>query len=122
MVLISSCTCPGYNITYMCRVCGSQTTATVWEGTAFDCPGVSNEISLRHSQFIGRSGECNNGALEGYSVVIEEQNCYVSKLNARVSAALNGTTVECAFDGDSGQETVDIQRVEISTGMSAWLI
>jgi hypothetical protein len=101
-------------------VCGADTTATVWEGTAFDCPATSDEIALRHSQFNSPerlSGDCSDGRLIAYAIR-EEQNCYISQLNATVSADLNGTIVVCAFEaqGMNGFQTVNRSTVSITTG------
>lgn len=117
---LSGCTCPGYDITYMCKVCGTDTTTTVWEGSAFQCPENSDEISLRHSQFNvpneQETGDCSNGAIVGYSIGIEDQDCYVSRLDVTISQSLNGTTVECTFEGTGGQRTINTNTVEITTG------
>lgn len=55
----NDCGCPGQSVSYSCTVAGGET--TLWAGTAFMCGG--NEISLRHDQFEGAIGECNNGAI-----------------------------------------------------------
>lgn len=66
LVKLTDCTCPGYNVTYECTVCGEG--ATVWTGCLFDCH--SDEITLRHSLFVtdSASGECNNGAVVARSI------------------------------------------------------
>ena len=72
--------------------------SSIWRGTAFDCPGSMNEISLRHSLFnaSGASGSCSSGAITAESVGVVD-NCYTSTLMVNVSPALNGTTVECTL-------------------------
>ena len=74
--------------------------STFWRGTAFDCPGSSNVISLSHSLFntTGMSGTCTSGAITAESVGVVD-NCYTSRLMVTVSSALNGTTVECTLSG-----------------------
>ena len=123
---LSGCTCPGYGIAYTCTVCGAETTTTVWEGTAFQCPETSNEIALRHSQFTDQdspeSGDCSGGSLIAYATG-KEQNCYISQLNATVSADLNGSTIECSFEarGMNGFQTVNRSTVSITTGIKITL-
>ena len=53
----------------------------------------------------------------------KEQNCYISQLNATVSADLNGATIACAFEaqGISGQ-IVNTSTVNITTGMIIVLV
>ena len=74
--------------------------SSVWRGSAFDCPGVSNVILLGHSLFStsGVSGTCTNGAITAESVNVVD-NCYTSRLMVTVSSGLNGTTVECTLSG-----------------------
>lgn len=75
--------------------------ATLWNGTAFDCP--TNEIILRNSRFStgGISDDCNNGAITGQSVRVDN-NCYTSQLNVAVSASLNNKTVRCTLNSNDG--------------------
>ena len=103
-------------------MCGSETTTTVWEGTAFRCQANSDEIALRHSQFTNQnqpeSGDCNGGSLVAYAIGVEEQNCYISQLNVTVNTRLNGTTVVCAFEalGINELQIVNTSMVAITTG------
>ena len=74
---------------------------SVWRGTAFNCPVVFNEISLRHSSFNtsgGATGTCASGAITAESVGVAD-NCYTSRLMVTVTPALNGSTVECTLSG-----------------------
>ena len=43
--------------------------ATMWRGTAFNCPGFGNKIVLSHPRFKseGTVGQCNNGMIIGHS-------------------------------------------------------
>ena len=71
--------------------------STVWRGTAFNCPGSANVISLGHSSFNisgGTTGTC--GAITAASVGVVD-NCYTSRLMVNVSVGLNETTVECTL-------------------------
>ena len=47
LVAINGCTCEGYDRMYECRITGSG--ATVWRGSAFNCPATGNEILFLHS-------------------------------------------------------------------------
>lgn len=69
---------------------------TVWGGTAFNCAG-RNEISLRHNPFENAVGECNDGAIVGYSIQTG-QNRYTSRLDVRLSTDLQGRTITCSVD------------------------
>lgn len=58
------CICSGSIVTYQCCIVGGGT--TVWQGSAFQCPGLNRHISLRHSKFNTSEkpyGGCNNGAI-----------------------------------------------------------
>ena len=96
--------CPGEVVNYTCTVVDPSGNppigSTVWRGTAFNCPGVSNVISLGHSIFntTGASGMCNSGAITAESVGVVD-SCYTSRLMVTVSPALNETTVECTLSG-----------------------
>ena len=75
--------------------------SSFWRGTAFNCPGSFNGITLGHSLFNtsgGASGTCNSGGLIAESVSVVD-NCFTSRLMLTVSSALNGTTVECTLSG-----------------------
>ena len=88
---LSGCTCPGYKVEYECTTVGMG--ATVWHGTAFNCP--SNEITLRHSQFdrVHAIGECNQGDICAHAESNGSNNRYTSRLIVNVTSALNDKTV-----------------------------
>ena len=96
--------CPGEVVNYTCTVVDTSGNppigSSVWRGTAFDCSGSANVISLGHSMFntSGATGTCNNGAITAESVGVVD-NCYTSRLMVTVSPALNDTTVECTLSG-----------------------
>jgi hypothetical protein len=86
----------GEVLTFTCTVGGGNT--VIWSGSAFDCAG--NEITLVHEEFNnGTSGECNNGAIIGWSVGTTD-TCYynISKLNVTGSNGLNNKIVKCSSD------------------------
>ena len=86
---------------------------TVWGGTAFNCPD-RNEISLRHNQFENAIGECNDGAIVGYSVE-NVDNCFTSRLDVRLSADLQGRTITCSVDDGSGVIMLGTSALIVST-------
>ena len=94
--------CPGEVVNYTCPVVDATGNppigSSLWRGTAFNCLGSQDEISLRHSSFSGASGTCTNGAITAESVGVVD-NCYTSRLMVTVSPALNETTVECTLSG-----------------------
>ena len=111
-IRISNCTCPGDILIYDCNVLGSG--FTIWRGSAFNCPNVEGDssIRLRHSTFVsGTMGPCNDGAIVGRSLGISINNLnnpvYISQLTINLTAASNivGQTVECIYRDPSGVET-----------------
>ena len=96
--------CPGEVVNYTCTIVDTSGNppigSTFWRGTAFNCPGSANRISLGHSLFSTSraTGTCTNGAITAESVGVVD-NCYTSRLMVTASSALNGTTVECTLSG-----------------------
>ena len=97
----SICACVGETLNYTCTVAvdaGSATGSTLWKGSAFMCAG--NEISLIHASFMDGTPEsrgCNGGDIVARSVGVEGMR-YTSELEVRISAELNGKTVNCSWD------------------------
>ena len=107
---ISSCTCSGDTVAYLCNVTGSG--FTIWRGSAFDC--ADSRILLRHSSFQASSGTmglCNDGAIIGRSLGISSNSLnnpiYMSQLMVNLTASSNviGQTVECVYRNINGMET-----------------
>ena len=96
--------CPGEVVNYTCTIVDTSGNppigSSVWRGTAFNCPGSGNLISLNHPLFStsGATGTCNNGAITAESVSVVD-NCFTSRLMVTVSVELNETTVECTLSG-----------------------
>ena len=96
--------CPGEVLNYTCTIVDTTGNppigSSVWRGTAFDCSGSADRISLSHSLFntSGVSGTCTNGAITAESVGVVD-NCYTSRLMVTASSALNETTMECTLSG-----------------------
>lgn len=86
---------------------------TVWGGSAFNCAG-GNEINLRHHDFEDAAGECNNGAIVGYSIE-NVDNFYTSRLDVRLSNDLHGQTITCSVEGESSLTTIGAATLIVST-------
>lgn len=100
-----NCACPGEEVIFTCTAVGGG--ITVWSGSAFDCSGDTNDISLSHSRFMdleGISKSCNSGAIVASSVGVTD-NRYTSQLSIQVSRDLNGRTIQCAHDSTAGTIT-----------------
>jgi hypothetical protein len=98
LVAVNSCTCEGYDQVYECRVTGSG--ATVWRGSAFNCPATGNEISFFHIS-SGIEATCNGGAIVGH-IIRADNNTYISQLTVSVSAEMIGMNVSCFHDSPGG--------------------
>ena len=102
-----------YECTVMGGVLGG---ATVWKGTAFDCP--LNEIALLHSRFTSANsifGVCNNGAIVARSLPVEGNN-YTSQLNVTVTSDIAGETIMCVHDNISS-DIIQLSAVIPTTGL-----
>lgn len=72
--------------------------ATLWTGSAFDCPHAYNRIVLLHSRFMYKeTGYCNNRAIVARSISVEG-NSYTSQLSIIVTPEIAGKTIECFSD------------------------
>ena len=100
--LMNGCICSGDVLTYECTAMGTEV-ATIWTGSAFDCPASNNMITLLHSRFLYNESSgiyhCNNGAIVTRSLSFEG-NSYTSQLNVTVTPDIGGKTIKCA--GDNG--------------------
>ena len=88
--------------------------ATVWKGTAFDCPLADDEVIIFHrmNYTSQRPQTCNDGAIIGHAISVEN-DIYKSQLNIQVNDTEN-TTVVCAHD--NGTHTVEIGSAMLNTG------
>ena len=72
--------------------------ATLWTGSAFECPHAYNRIVLLHNRFMyNETGYCNNGAFVARSVSVEG-NYYTSQFSVIVTPEIAGKTIECFSD------------------------
>lgn len=108
-------------MTYECSVNSSSGFATVWKGSALDCPEKGNSIILLHSQFADGMArkECNNGAIIGQGVSPSEDsiNSFTSQLRVTVNSSFYGKTVECAVDDGIMMTTLQRATIEMTKGM-----
>ena len=119
--LLSSCTCIGSSLIYECTAVGPG--ATIWKGSAFNCPETVNEVQLLHSQFRNQDRyttmeTCNNGQIVGYAVDVSEHLEFRSRLLVQVtSSAMNGTTVECYYDDGDEIHLLNSSKIILTTGI-----
>ena len=106
------CGCPGQIVSYNCTAVGGV--YTVWGGTALTDCSVGNDISLRHNDFENAAGECNNGAIVGYSIGILNDS-YTSRLDVRLSNDLQGQTITCSVEDDYSLNMVGNATLTVST-------
>lgn len=113
------CLCPEQVVVYECTINGSGI-ATIWKGSAMDCPENSNSITLLHSQFANgmASGYCNNGAMVGQGVPPrgDSINVFTSQLRVTVNLNLYGKTIECAVDNGITSTTLRRTMIELTKG------
>ena len=112
-----NCVCPGDVLTYNCTTVGGGNTD--WGGSAFDCPMLSNEISLRHSQYStegGTFGTCNNIKAKSIGVV---DSCYTSQLNVTLDGDYpKNATVTCSHSSnDRGETLIGSSKFNLVTGI-----
>ena len=111
----TQCACPGDRLIYNCSIVGGI--ATLWRGTAFDCPLDDSEITLRHSQFASNqeTGICNNGDIAGHGIGVIN-NCYTSQLSITIRESYNNNTVQCAFTSSVETRTIGESLLSIVSG------
>ena len=84
---------------YECRVTGRG--ATVWRGSAFNCPSTNNEILFLHSS-SGIEKVCNDGVIVGRAIRAENDT-YISQLTVSVSAEMIGMNISCFHDSGAAE-------------------
>ena len=96
LVSTSECDCHDQTLTYECTVTGGPGGATVWTGSALNCPG--GETVLLHRRFTksrGIMGTCNNGSTVAQSLSVQNNNLYTSQLDVTVTQNATGKTIMC---------------------------
>ena len=114
---VAGCLCPGETVTYQCSVPAGI--ATVWRGSAFNCPSTSNAVVLHHSQYTSgnSSGECNGHDIHGQSVSAANST-YVSILNVIVNSSYSyyqNKMIECVYS--DGSQLIPIGRIMINASL-----
>ena len=124
LLTTSGCSCVGYATTYECTAAGNG--VTKWQGDAFNCPHIGNQIRLRHEKFSepdGTSVQCNRGEIVGQSLRVEGSNYssrnYSSQLTVHVTYELNGTTAECVYENlvTNEESVIGQTQLTLTTGM-----
>ena len=92
-------------------------TATLWRGTAFDCPMTNSEITLRHSLFTSDQAFriCNSGDIIGHGLEVVN-NCYTSQLNVTIRENFNNKTVQCVLSSNEGMRIVGESILNVISG------
>ena len=115
LLLRSSCTYPGYIITYECTVTGEHFGATVWGGSAFSYQGLNDETILLHCLFPESAlGNCNSSSIAGYSVRIDNGLYFISQLNVTVSSDMIGKSIMCFYDNNSELDLVGTLNITLT--------
>ena len=109
LVAKNTCTCEGYNQIYECTITGGA--ATVWKGSAFDCPERGNEITLFHNN-NSTVGVCNDGEITA-RIIRVENDIYTTQLTVNVSSELDGQNITCA--NDTGTELSEVGSLVVNT-------
>ena len=95
----------------------AKTGATVWTGTAFNCPDAGDEMIFLHSmsRFINTSRGCNGGAITGRGIRIEEDT-YTSQVNITIDSYMDGKSVACVYERESSRTVVNNSSIAITSG------
>ena len=114
---VAGCLCPGETLTYQCAV--PSGTATVWGGSAFNCPNASNAIILRHSQYTlgNSSGDCSNHDIHGQGVSAANSS-FISILNVTVNSNYSyyeNKMIECIYS--EGSRLIPVGRIMINASL-----
>ncbi len=99
LISTNLCDCLDQTLTYECTVMGDFAGATVWTGTALNCP--RGDIYLSHWDFSDQYGmnsscNCTNGAIVAESLSVQD-NLYTSQLNVTVSHNVAQKTIVCTY-------------------------
>lgn len=105
---------------YECNM-GNNGIATVWRGSAFDCPENGNTIILLHNDFSNgmAHGDCNNGDIIAQGVS-SSGDVLTSRLSVMVTSSLDGKRVECAVDNGSMTTIVHNSTIQLTTGLCSF--
>ena len=106
--IVSGCNCQGYTVTFQCNAVGNAGW-TKWNGSAFNCTNLGNEIIFLHPdgfQSGGTNKTCNGGGIVGQTLPLEDNNIYPSRLNVTLTPYLIGMTVKCVYEDGANHEGI----------------
>ena len=93
--------------------------ATVWRGTAIQCPDLNSRLILRHTNirtFRDIRG-CKNGDIIAQGTRFEvANNSYTSQLNITVDSSMDNSSVECTYNNGT-ITTIGESLIAITKGM-----
>ena len=98
----NDCSCESYNQIYECTIFGRG--ATVWRGSAFNCPDTNDEIIVFQSTNTLSHLNCNDGAITARIIRVESTS-YTSQLTVNVSGDIIGQSISCAYESGVGVPT-----------------
>ena len=110
---VHGCTCEGYDQVYECTV--DRDSATLWRGTAFNCPDTNNEIFFLYRDLGIIYTNCNEGVIRGHAIRASN-NSYTSRLSIFVTSEMNGSNISCFSDGAEGTILIGSADLIITTG------
>ena len=119
-MIINNCTCEGYKqIVYECTIFGGA--ATVWGGSAFNCPGTNNEIVLLHNADSTVQGSCSDSKIVASIIRVDNNSsAYTSQLtlisNNVSTTTISGQNVTCSYDSGGGETEIGVSLLAISEG------
>ena len=113
---MSGCTCVDHPLTFRCTAVGPG--ATIWRGSALNCPSSLNEIQLYHSRFAsGRAvGYCNDRNIVAYAVGTTEGRFHSNLKIVNLTHEMNGTTIKCIYDDGANIYPSNSTIISITTG------
>ena len=136
LTALTTCTCPGYTVTYECIVYGEYNTITVWKING-EC---SEEASLVYRDFENNSsgGLCGSGNNSTRDIILcgngkivctsknqdleTGQFLYTSQLHLNVTPNFNGSTIACARDNGTVETSMETATLLITDGTTKFLM
>ena len=104
-----------YSLIFSCEysVGLGATAATVWKGSALNCPSTNNEIILLHNR-VNSTSSCNDDNIVAW-LVVNGSSIVISKARIiNVTTELNGKSIVCFHD--NGYEEKLIKNFTIDLG------
>ena len=100
-----------YSLIFSCDSVGLG--ATVWKGSALNCPSTNNEIILLHNR-VNSTSSCNDDNIVAW-LVVNGSSIIISKARIiNVTTELNGKSIVCFHD--NGNEEKLIKNFTIDLG------